>query len=183
MATKQTEYIKTWVKTCKSKIIEGFGGKCAICGYNKCQTAFDLHHINPLEKDFTISGFKIKNWSKIVNEVKKCVLLCSNCHRELHAGTTKLPLVVPQFDESLITKKEVSKDKTCQTCGKIIFHNKNRCRECYKKQTQKVYIERELLESLVKTHNMVQIGKMFGLSDNAIRKKCKKYNIDWKNLI
>lgn len=61
------------------------GGKCERCGYNNYLGALDFHHINPNEKDFTIGNrnFKLK---ECVEEIKKCVLLCSNCHREIHAG-------------------------------------------------------------------------------------------------
>lgn len=69
----------------KKKAIMYLGGKCVICGYNKCEAALDFHHISPDEKDFVI--FKngvVRSWAKILNEIKKCELLCSNCHREKH---------------------------------------------------------------------------------------------------
>lgn len=61
------------------------GGQCQRCGYNNYLGALDFHHINPTEKDFTIGNrdYKLK---ECVEETKKCVLLCSNCHREIHAG-------------------------------------------------------------------------------------------------
>lgn len=61
------------------------GGKCFICGYNKCVSALEFHHINPLEKDFSISTTgNTKSWNDIKIELDKCILLCSNCHREEH---------------------------------------------------------------------------------------------------
>lgn len=59
------------------------GGKCERCGYNKYLGALDFHHINPTEKDFTIGNrdFKLKD---CIKETKKCILICSNCHKELH---------------------------------------------------------------------------------------------------
>lgn len=59
------------------------GGKCIRCGYNKCLKALEFHHLDPTQKDFTISNdhFKLR---EAVEESKKCILLCSNCHKEFH---------------------------------------------------------------------------------------------------
>ena len=65
-------------------MVEYKGGKCCICGYNKNLAALDFHHKNPLTKDFELSYYSRKNWESIVLELDKCLLLCSNCHKELH---------------------------------------------------------------------------------------------------
>jgi hypothetical protein len=70
----------------KLKAVEYKGGKCQNCGYNKCIGAMDFHHLDPQEKDFTISGSAGK-WETIKNELDKCVLLCKNCHAEQHYFT------------------------------------------------------------------------------------------------
>ena len=59
------------------------GGKCSRCGYDKCLKALEFHHIDPSKKDFTISNdhFRLKD---AIEESKKCILLCSNCHKEFH---------------------------------------------------------------------------------------------------
>lgn len=66
-----------------AKLKESRGGKCIRCGYNKCLKALEFHHLNPSQKDFTISNDHFK-LSEAVEESKKCILLCSNCHKELH---------------------------------------------------------------------------------------------------
>lgn len=72
----------------KQKCIDYKGGKCEKCGYNKCQAALDFHHIDPTEKNFQISQFQFFDWGKnkykIINELDKCMLICANCHREIH---------------------------------------------------------------------------------------------------
>jgi predicted HNH restriction endonuclease len=70
-------------KKLKKEIIEMFGGKCSKCGYNKCIDALDFHHEG--NKEESVSRL-IKNNSreKILKEAKKCILLCANCHREVH---------------------------------------------------------------------------------------------------
>lgn len=69
----------------RERAVAYLGGSCRICGYDKCPSAFDFHHINALEKDFTISS-RMTSWEAIERELKKCILLCSRCHREVHDG-------------------------------------------------------------------------------------------------
>lgn len=78
-------------KIIKKWALEYKGKKCCICGYDKCTEALDFHHINPEEKDFILSDRNlILDWNEIKKELDKCVLVCSNCHREIHAGVTTL---------------------------------------------------------------------------------------------
>ena len=69
----------------KRKMIEYKGGKCEICGYDKNDNAFDFHHIDPSDKKYSLSGKYNLSFEKLKDELDKCMLLCSNCHRELHA--------------------------------------------------------------------------------------------------
>ncbi|MCX6760964.1 MAG: HNH endonuclease signature motif containing protein [Candidatus Nealsonbacteria bacterium] len=71
--------------------VEYKGGKCQICGYNKYPGALDLHHING-KKSFGISakGYT-RSWEITKKELDKCILVCSNCHREIEAGISQLP--------------------------------------------------------------------------------------------
>lgn len=71
-------------KRLKEKLVEYKGGKCEICGYDKCITALEFHHINPDEKDFGIGCKNVLSFEKCKKEVDKCMLVCSNCHREIH---------------------------------------------------------------------------------------------------
>lgn len=58
---------------------------CAICGYNKRAVVLNFHHTNPEDKKFTINSYSMTYKSeKIIKELNKCILLCSNCHREIH---------------------------------------------------------------------------------------------------
>ncbi len=69
----------------KSKLVEYKGGKCEICGYNKCIDALEFHHKDPSEKDLQISG-KTKSFERLKEEADKCILVCANCHREIHSA-------------------------------------------------------------------------------------------------
>ena len=75
----------------KSKCVEYKGGKCICCGYNKCNSALEFHHLDEKEKDFNISDLKTSVFTTIISdELDKCVLVCANCHREIHSKIIKL---------------------------------------------------------------------------------------------
>jgi hypothetical protein len=77
----------------KIKAQKYLGGKCRICGYNKCSEALDFHHLDPSTKLFEISGSHSRKWSVLQTELDKCVLICCRCHREIHAGITVCPSI------------------------------------------------------------------------------------------
>lgn len=64
--------------------IEYKGGKCERCGYNKYRGALEFHHKDPTQKDPL--GLRAYNSERFLAEIDKCMLLCANCHREIHAG-------------------------------------------------------------------------------------------------
>lgn len=75
------------VRKMKQKAIDYLGGSCSRCGYNKCNAALEFHHIDPSNKDITPSRLIARlSFKKIKEELDKCILLCSNCHREEHAA-------------------------------------------------------------------------------------------------
>ena len=67
------------------------GGKCKCCGYSKCSEALVFHHINPESKVEKVSKLVYRKGITIAKrEAEKCMLLCANCHAEVHAGLTKI---------------------------------------------------------------------------------------------
>ncbi len=79
----------------KLKAIKYGGGKCQECGYDKCWRALHFHHIDPSKKEFGIlesrPGYKkVREWDKLKIEIDKCILLCANCHMELHDKDEKI---------------------------------------------------------------------------------------------
>ena len=70
----------------KYKLVKARGGKCEICGYNKNISALHFHHINPETKAFELNSRTLerKPDEEIIEEFKKCKLVCANCHQELH---------------------------------------------------------------------------------------------------
>lgn len=69
----------------KQKAVNHLGGKCSKCGYNKCLNALDFHHLDPLKKDIAPAKVLSRSWDNILKEINKCIVLCANCHRELHS--------------------------------------------------------------------------------------------------
>lgn len=69
----------------KLQAIKLLGGKCCICGYNKCIDALEFHHKNPNQKDFKLGSGNTISWKECKQEALKCILVCSNCHKEIHS--------------------------------------------------------------------------------------------------
>jgi hypothetical protein len=72
------------MKKQKIELVTYKGGQCEICGYNKCLSVLQFHHKDPREKDFEICTKNGCNTDILKKEVDKCLLLCANCHLELH---------------------------------------------------------------------------------------------------
>ena len=70
----------------KLELIRLKGGKCEICGYDKNIAALEFHHLDPNVKSFQLDSRHLSNTTrdKIIEELDKCILVCANCHRELH---------------------------------------------------------------------------------------------------
>lgn len=83
-------------KKFQDKILKIVGGKdkikCSSCGYDKCFSAIEFHHVDPSTKDHLVSGMKNYSEAKLRAEIEKCVMLCCMCHREHHAGVRVLPI-------------------------------------------------------------------------------------------
>ena len=111
-----------------------------------------LDHINGINNDDRIENLR---W------------VCGNCNMQL--PTTN-------------ARNQVHKKYFCPDCGKQVSEKGRRCLQCanLKKQTEKP-VSRDELKNLIKTTSFVEIGKMFGVSDNAIRKWCIFYNLPHKS--
>lgn len=60
------------------------GGKCQFCGYKKNTAALAFHHTRKKLFPINVGHCSSKNLKTLRNELKKCILLCHNCHMELH---------------------------------------------------------------------------------------------------
>ena len=168
----------------KEQLIEYKGGKCEICGYDRCKKALEFHHVDVYKKLFTISSSLGKRIEVLKQEVDKCVLACANCHREIHEGLIDIKKLNQILIDDIKThESKEQKDSNiiyCAKCGVIEVKNEgNLCEVCqYKEQSKRTRdIDRETLKNLIRTTSFVQIGKMYDVSDNAVRKWCDKFNL------
>ena len=169
----------------KERAVKAMGGKCSTCGYDKCLSALEFHHLNPEEKEFSISQNTNLAWEQIKDELKKCVLVCSNCHKEIHTELVEAP-TESSFNQEIADEisKEIDYIKNgnkidgeyrCAQCGKVISKGAKLCPECYAKSCRVVQNrpEKDELAKLVAELGFLGVGKMYGVSDNAVRKWCK----------
>lgn len=185
--SKQSEKVKRWRKRCKNRIIEAMGGSCCICGYNKCQTALALHHLDPSKKDFGLSKIRanIQSWNKIVEELRKCVLVCHNCHSEIHEGLAKVPENAPNFDEAFVDYKALESENdnseiwtTCPICQEMKPTHLITCsRECAAKMKYKVDWDKIDLERELKSKSIVQLAEELNCSDSAVHKRLRSLGL------
>lgn len=182
----------------KANLIKAMGGKCCLCGYDKVQDALDFHHIDPSTKEYGIAEKgTCHNLDKDIAEIRKCVLVCANCHREIHANLYSIEeLKNSQYiDEQFInelkenkgfTENHVRKGKVvyCSKCGKEISGDgyTGLCPECYglEQRIVKTRPSRLELKEMIRTTPFTKIGEKYGITDNAIRKWCKAENLPFK---
>lgn len=178
--SKQREAVRRWRARTKQRMIDSMGGKCATCTYDRCSEALEFHHLDPSKKDITLSTIRAnpRSWSRIVAELRKCVLVCSNCHRELHAGMRHLPAYLPEFDESYAEYQmdAIHKLTLCPACGKPKPETHRTCSpKCRMSMAgKKIKWEQIDLSGLLKTRTPIQIADDFGVSVGAVYKRLRK---------
>ena len=80
-------------------------------------------------------------------------------------------------------KKIKKKEKLCAICGKPILNESTLCSECNHKEQQKVLRpSREVLKEEIRQFSFTYLANKYGVSDNAIRKWCKRYGLPYKAL-
>jgi hypothetical protein len=69
----------------RKQLLVNLIGGCQICGYNKCNDAIDLHHLH--NKQFEVSSRSLQfSFERVIRELAKCVMVCKNCHSEIHSS-------------------------------------------------------------------------------------------------
>lgn len=161
------EYINSGVQvkapTLKRKLIrEGIKEcKCENCGLTKWMDEdipLELHH---------------KDGNHYNNDFNNLIILCPNCHALQH----------PHNSTTTENLKGASKTKKneCIDCGEKISDTATRCKKCSNKiksfNNRKPRPSREELKQLIRTESFLSIGRMFNVSDNAVRKWCIAENL------
>jgi hypothetical protein len=72
-------------------LIEEAGGRCAVCGYDRCAFNLHFHHVDPADKALEMTTASGKSLGAYHAEARKCVLVCANCHGEIETGSIPSP--------------------------------------------------------------------------------------------
>lgn len=163
--------------------------KCEICGISIWQgikLPLELHH---------------KNGNHFDNDLNNLQILCPNCHSIQNgnsgANINRYAGLLEQVDNSSLDgetnrcegpspssrTKQFQEKKYCCDCGKEISVKATRCKSCaikYRKPSKSP--DRETLKNLIRTTPFITIGKMYKVSDNAVRKWCKNYDLPYQSL-
>jgi transposase len=84
----------------KEILVREAGGKCVLCGYDRCLAALEFHHLDPEVKSFGVAQRGItRAIEQVREEARKCALLCANCHAEIEVGYASLPV---EFSSAIV---------------------------------------------------------------------------------
>ena len=174
----RSQHVKNWRRNTKLRIIQAMGKECQCCGYSACYQALELHHVDPSAKELSFGSViaNPKKWADIVTELRKCILVCANCHREIHAGLKKLPENYSKFDDSFLDyRPKVETHDKCPICGNSKPKQQRTCSyQCAIQSRGCVDWNSIDLPKLKQTLSNTQIGDMFGVSESAVRKRWLK---------
>ena len=152
--------------------------KCEKCGLSTWlneEIPLELHH---------------KNGNHYDNNFDNLIILCPNCHALEENRQTKI-----DYDNKIQNGQREKKKNYCIDCGKEIYSTSLRCEECYHKSTRieqyteeihimrgtNLEVNRNELKRLIRTMPFVKIGQYYGVTDNAVRKWCDRFNLPRKS--
>jgi len=176
--SKSSEAVKKWRREMKKKVVLSLGGGCCICGYNKCNNALEIHHLDPSIKDFSIGQIMAHpvTWAKIVEELRKCVLVCSNHHKKIHKGMTDIPDDAQRFDEWFVDIELKTDWDECPVCSELKAPYKKTCsRSCATRLSGKIrWDDEKMLSMMNDSVSLSKIADYFGVSILAVHKRYDK---------
>lgn len=164
----------------KLELIVLKGGKCEKCGYDKNIAALEFHHLDPSIKSFQLDSRHLSNTTKekILEELEKCILVCSNCHRELHNSqfdknnVNNLLIEMQSKYTSIFSKNK--KKEICKYCGKEFDYvcGKLYCsKECREADMNKKYPSYDkLVDKYDEVKSWEKVAKYFGITRKVIQR-------------
>ena len=185
--SKRSNAVKLWRQNTKKRMVDALGGKCCICGYNKCYESLDFHHLDPIEKEMGLGAVRANPvaWEKIVEELRKCICVCSNCHGEIHYGITQIPENPSRFNEDYADYRKalVKQMDKCPICGEYKSAAQITCsyncaaQLAFKVDWNNVNLEEKLKHGL----SYEQIGEELDCSGSSVKKRARKLGIEYLN--
>jgi hypothetical protein len=180
----KVEYIRRRYIKLKLDAIDYKGGCCIKCGYDACPAAMVFHHRDPSKKELEWKRLKRRSWAFIMVELDKCDLMCNRCHAEHHWD----PKIVDEAINWLNNKRlhresmrinDMERNGKCKFCNKSFIRTSDRHQrfcslQCSHKMQERIdWPPTDKLREMVGKSGQVQVGKMLGVSPNAV-----KYRID-----
>lgn len=181
--SQSSERVKSWRKATKQRMVAAMGGKCQCCGYDRCMESLDFHHVDPKQKEMALGSIRAnpKAWGAIVNELRKCILICRNCHGEIHYTGKSLPESYAHFDERYADFTNHQDFATpCLHCGRPKAPNRKHCsRSCSAAARYRTPIDWNQinLAEMIKIQSCRQIGDVLGCTGKAVGDHLKKEGI------
>jgi hypothetical protein len=186
---KKKNGYQSWCKACtlkrqkkrwkdrKRRAVELTGGKCCRCEYNRNLAALEFHHLDPSKKEMSWDKLQQRSWDKIVEELKKCILLCSNCHSEEHWPDSFL-ISDNMLDNTLLNNDGLKPTGECPVCKDDVYGTKFCSKKCSGINRRKVKRPNsKTLERMIANMSWIAIGREYGVSDNSVRKWAKYYGL------
>ena len=149
----------------KEKLVEYKVGKCEKCGYDKCINALEFHHLDPTKKDFGIANGNAIAFEKAKKEVDKCILVCANCHREIHFS-----LNAEQYANDEELKKEIYTE---------ILNNRDVYGNKPIKDSYKFLAYTSIMEDITNNVSREEIFKKYHINNRTFNLFLKENNIQY----
>lgn len=175
----------------KIKAVDYAGGSCRKCDYSRYVGALEFHHLEPEHKDFTISQWISRHHvfdERLKKEIDKCILLCSNCHKETHATDKGI-------DETYFRTLKISQTKTKNlrkprqtipcVCGNQMYLNAKKCIRCEKAsrlglRPKIVWPSVEEILDCIKSTSAAEYARKLGVSRNNLIRHLKCRGKDYR---
>lgn len=157
----------------KKFYVDVFGNTCNKCNQSYDYKIYDFHHTEPAHKDFSLRDHKLATHTKIIQELSKCILLCTNCHGEIHKelklqnGYTNK--IIGNSERWVLQKERklvVTGKTSCECCGYdlwagnlvIVFKNKDKHYKQYNKNHFTEDFSRALKDASVICRNCMRLA-------------------------
>lgn len=172
----------------KQRAIVYKGGSCIVCLYSKCIRSLQFHHLDPKEKDRRIGSGNTIAWKRLKIELDKCVLLCANCHGELHDGLLDITPYLKRnptpeqgvlyIEETGLNLQSKTQEKSyCRSCNIPIYKGSQKCKKCENSSrvgnTKIEWPPLAQLLHMIRETSYTAVGRELGVSGNAVKKHVK----------
>lgn len=193
----KSDGIKNWRKRTKQFLVDGFGGKCNKCRLQYNIEVFGFHHLDKKKKRMSISEMLTcpKKITEIIKEIKKCILLCKNCHTQLHAGNwliSDIKIIKFHGKHVPLIKKKKKEYLFCLKCNEKYLKTHKNHKFCSYKCSYLSHRKVENRPTKLQLKNAIQyypkhrrskywgwtiLSKKYGVCGEAIKKWAKEYNL------